>query len=134
MIEQKRFPNIGIEYDIKARDFMIPAMTLQPVIENSIKHGICARRKSSGTIKISSEEREKDFLVTVEDDGVGFDISPEALENNDEKGHHHGIGLQNTKKRLEMICGGSLEINSTPGKGTKCYIILPKEVSEKGER
>ncbi len=134
LIEQKRFPNIGIEYDIKARDFMIPAMTLQPVIENSIKHGICARRKSSGTIKISSEEREKDFLVTVEDDGVGFDTSPEALENNDEKGHHHGIGLQNTRKRLEMICGGSLEINSTPGKGTKCYIILPKDGNRKGEK
>lgn len=133
-IEQKRFPNIEIKYDIKALEFMIPAMTLQPVIENSIKHGICARRKSKGTILISSEERENDFLVRIEDDGVGFDTKAKPAYEEDENVRHHGIGLQNTKKRLEMISSGSLLIESIPGKGTKCYIILPKEVEKKGKQ
>lgn len=133
-IEQKRFPNIEINYDIKALEFMIPAMTLQPVIENSIKHGICARRKSKGTIVISSEERENDFLVKIEDDGVGFDTKAKPAYEEDENVRHHGIGLQNTKKRLEMISSGSLLIESIPGKGTKCYIILPKEVEKKGKQ
>ena len=133
MIEQKRFPDIDVKYDLKARDFMIPAMTLQPVIENSIKHGICSRRKSKGLITIMSEEREYDFAVTVEDDGVGFDTKAIPSPEKEGKDHRHGIGLQNTKKRLELMCGGTLAIKSEPGKGTVCLITIPKEKYETGE-
>ena len=132
MIEQKRFPDISVKYDLTARDFMLPAMTLQPVIENSIKHGICARRKSKGLITISSEERETDFVVTVEDDGVGFDTKAVPSPVKEGMGSRHGIGLQNTKKRLELMCGGTLEIKSDPGKGTVCRIIIPKKKDETG--
>lgn len=133
MIEQKRFPDIDVKYDLKARDFMIPAMTLQPVIENSIKHGICSRRKSKGLITIMSEEREHDYVVIVEDDGVGFDTKAIPSPEKERKDLRHGIGLQNTKKRLELMCGGTLAIKSDPGKGTVCRITIPKGKYETGE-
>jgi sensor histidine kinase YesM len=80
-----------------------------------------------------SEEREYDFAVTVEDDGVGFDTKVIPSPEKEGKDHRHGIGLQNTKKRLELMCGGTLAIKSEPGKGTVCLITIPKEKYETGE-
>lgn len=118
-IEQVRFPNLKVEYDIRVQNFYIPSLSVQPLAENAVQHGICKRRKSAGTLKISSWETEEAYMICVSDDGVGF--SGEIP--NDNKSH---IGIANVQKRLELLCGGSLEISSTPNKETRCLIILPK--------
>ncbi|MBR4964995.1 MAG: histidine kinase, partial [Lachnospiraceae bacterium] len=73
-IEQIRFPDMKIEYDIQNDNFLIPALTIQPLVENAIKHGLMGL-ESGGTVKISCYETDKYYEVKVEDDGVGFDES-----------------------------------------------------------
>lgn len=119
-IETMRFPNIAIEKEIEASDFLIPASSLQPLVENAIKHGISKRKKTTGTIRITSNEKEDAWVVRVSDDGAGFDDKHMA---GSEDGH---FGLENVQKRLEILCNGKLEINSTPGGGTTVQISIPK--------
>lgn len=119
-IEKVRFPNLTVIYDIGADDFLIPCLSVQPLAENAVKHGICRKRKSMGTLRIASEETEDSYVVTVTDDGVGFD----PQEEKDRDGSH--IGIENAAKRLELLCGGTLDITSIPGSGTKCRILIPK--------
>ena len=118
-IEQVRFPHLKVEYDIQVQNFYIPGLSVQPLAENAVQHGICKRRKSAGTLKISSWETEEAYMICISDDGVGF--SGQIPDDN--KSH---IGIANVRKRLELLCGGSLAISSTPNKGTRCLIILPK--------
>lgn len=117
-IEKLRFPDIEVELDFKALNFKIPSLSVQPLVENAIKHGIMGR-ETGGTLKISTYEDNKYYYVSVQDDGVGF----KALEKNDGKTH---IGISNVKKRLEMLCGGQLIINSTVNVGTVSEIRIPK--------
>ena len=119
-LEKLRFPNrLNIEYDIKCESFPVPALSVQPLVENAIKHGIC-KTKNGGTVRISSFETDQYYCVTVSDDGVGFDVS-EIL--NDGKVH---LGIQNTRYRVREMVNGSLEIVSSPGKGTSAAIKIPK--------
>ena len=121
-IEQLRFPNITVEYHIETEDFTLPSMTLQPLVENAIKHGICKKRKSIGTITITTRETPRAFVVFIEDDGVGFDSErPSAVSA--PEGH---IGIENVRTRLDILCGGTLRITSIPGSGTTCRIAIPK--------
>ena len=121
-IEQVRFPNMEVEYDLRATDFMIPSLSVQPLAENAIKHGITQRRRHQGTLTISSREGRRSWFVIVRDDGVGFD--PEKAPS-DSRAH---LGIENVRARLELLCGGTLTIESTPGAGTTCRIRIPKEV------
>lgn len=73
-----------------------------------------------GTVTVSTYETEKDYCVSVEDNGVGFD--PSILQ--DSRQH---IGIRNIRKRLAAMCGGTLTVESAPGKGTKALITVPKE-------
>ncbi len=120
-IEKKRFGNrVRIQYDIKEEDFMIPALTLQPLVENAVKHGLCKKR-GGGIIGIRTERRQDRIYIHVTDDGVGFDVAQAA---NDE---HKCIGLKNVKKRVKDMCQGDLRVNSVIGKGTEVVIILPQK-------
>lgn len=121
-IEIMRFPNITIVKDIDKDDFLIPRMTLQPLAENAIKHGICKRRRSEGVLVIKAFETDDAWMVSVEDNGVGFD--GKVPEGNAEE--HHGI--YNVRTRLTILCNGSLDIKGTPGKGTISTIKIPKEL------
>ena len=118
-IECIRFPNIQIHYDIQAEDFDIPVLTLQPLVENAIRHGICKKRKSEGNITIASFETKTRWVVTVTDDGAGFKAYPSPNSS----GH---IGIQNVRTRLHLLCGGVLKIISRPDEGTTCRITIPK--------
>ena len=71
-IEKVRFPDMNIEYDVEVTDFVLPALSVQPLVENAIKHGLM-RLETGGTVKIRSYETETHFCVEVKDDGVGFD-------------------------------------------------------------
>ena len=71
-LEQMRFDDLSIIYDIKTTDFLLPALSLQPIVENAVKHGICSKTKG-GKITISTLEHNDYYEIIVEDDGKGFD-------------------------------------------------------------
>ena len=118
-IENVRFPDMTFSFEMKSEDFSLPALTIQPIVENAIKHGLMKLQKG-GSIRVISYETETDYCISVEDDGVGFDIS----KLYDEKRH---IGIRNIRDRLKVMVGGTLEIESTQGVGTKVLIKIPKE-------
>lgn len=109
------FGALNVEFDIQCTDFEIPALSLQPLVENAVKHGIRSRAEG-GTIAISSKREENRVLVTIHDDGMGFDVSG-LIES-------EHVGIANVRKRLEYMCGGRLEIESQIGVGTTATIIL----------
>ena len=118
-IESVRFPDMTFSFEMRSEDFSLPALTVQPIVENAIKHGLMKLQKG-GSIRVISYETETDYCICVEDDGVGFDTSKLL----DEKNH---IGIRNIRDRLEVMVGGTLEIESTQGVGTKVLITIPKE-------
>ena len=118
-IEKVRFPDMNIEYDVETTDFVLPALSVQPLVENAIKHGLM-RLESGGTVVIRSYETAAHFCVEVKDDGVGFDTSAPI----EEKKH---VGLRNIRGRLQAMVNGELTIESQVGAGTRATILIPKE-------
>ena len=118
-IEKVRFPDMNIEYDVEITNFVLPALSVQPLVENAIKHGLM-RLESGGTVVIRSYETDTHFCVAVTDDGVGFDTSLPI----EEKKH---VGLRNIRGRLQAMVNGDLTIESQPGFGTRAVIMIPKE-------
>ena len=121
-IEKVRFPDMTIEYDVEATEFVLPALSVQPLVENAIKHGLM-RLETGGTVVIRSYESSTHFFVSVKDDGVGFDTSLPI----DEKKH---VGLRNIRGRLNAMVNGDLILDSKPGVGTNATIMIPKEVTK----
>ena len=120
-IEKVRFPDMNIEYEIEATEFVLPALSVQPLVENAIKHGLM-RLETGGTVVIRSYETLTHFCVEVKDDGAGFDPTLPI----DEKKH---VGLRNIRGRLKAMVDGELILESKPGAGTKAVIMIPKEVT-----
>ena len=118
-IENVRFPDMAFSFEMNSEDFSLPALTVQPIVENAIKHGLMKLEKG-GSIRVVSYETDTDYCILVEDDGVGFDTS-QLVED---KKH---IGIRNIRDRLKVMVGGTLEIESTQGVGTKVLIKIPKE-------
>ncbi|WP_051411416.1 sensor histidine kinase [Ruminococcus flavefaciens] len=124
-LEKLRFDDdLNIEFDIRNEMFMLPVLTVQPMVENAVKHGINSSESGCGTVRIITDETETHHRITIMDDGAGFDTS--ALDNLDES----HIGINNVRKRLEDECGGELIINSVPDEGTVCVILIPKEKND----
>ena len=119
-IEKVRFPDMTIKYDVESTDFVIPALSVQPLVENAIKHGLM-RREFGGTVAIRAFETPTHFCVEVKDDGVGFDTSLPI----DEKKH---VGLRNIRGRLNAMVNGELILESEIDTGTTATILIPKEV------
>jgi two-component system LytT family sensor kinase len=121
LLECKRFAGrINVEYDIKVKDFSLPALTLQPIVENAVRYGI-AQKEEGGTVRISTEKGEGAYKITVTDDGVGFDIMSEKPD-----GRTH-IGISTIQNRLETMCGGTLTVKSVSGKGTVAVVSIPQK-------
>ena len=119
-LEKIRFEDsLNIVYEIGVTDFGLPSLSVQPMVENAVKHGIL-QKDDPGTVKIKTYETNEDYVIVVEDDGVGFDVN--SIQN-DNRTH---VGIENVSKRLEIICGGSCEIQSEIGKGTVVTIYIPK--------
>lgn len=119
-LEKVRFDDaLNVCYEIEASDFAVPSLTIQPMVENAVKHGILPK-EDGGTVTIRTYETALDYIISVEDDGVGF-------ENNElpDDDYVH-IGIENVTKRLELICNGSCEIHSKKGEGTVVTIRIPK--------
>ena len=125
-IERVRFEDtLEIEYDIQCVDFSLPVLTVQPIVENAVKHGT-SKKEGVSHLYISTAENEDSYEIEIRDTGVGFDASA-AVDD----GHKH-IGITNVRQRLESLCNGTLTIDSTPRVGTVALIKIPKtEVSAK---
>ncbi len=117
-IENVRFPDIEFITEMSCCDFSVPALTIQPIVENAVKHGIL-KREAGGTVRVRIYETDSSYFITVKDNGVGFDVS-------ELNGDNH-IGLRNIRSRLEAMCGGILHIESIVGVGTKITVEIPKE-------
>jgi sensor histidine kinase YesM len=121
-LEKLRFAeDLNVEFDIRDDMFMLPVLSVQPMVENAVKHGINGSDSGCGTVRIVTEEMEKYHKITISDDGAGFDTD---TINELDQSH---VGIANVRKRLEDECGGELIINSFPEKGTRCVILIPKE-------
>jgi len=118
-IEQIRFPDMTIQYDLRSVEFLLPALSVQPLVENAIKHGLMGLEEG-GIVTISAYETKESYVVEVTDDGVGFDINA----GYDETKH---VGIKNIRGRIEAMCNGTLTIESKIGSGTKATIRIPKE-------
>ena len=118
-IEQVRFPDMTIQYDLRSVEFLLPALSVQPLVENAIKHGLMGLEKG-GIVTISAYETNEAYVVEVTDDGVGFDME----KGYDEEKH---VGIKNIRGRIEAMCNGTLTIESEIGKGTKATLKIPKE-------
>ena len=122
-IEKVRFQDrLNIVYDIKCKNFQLPNLTIQPLVENAVKHGVC-KKDGGGTVWIRSYENETHYIIEIEDDGVGFNPNQ---PKQDGKSH---VGITNVKSRLAS-CGDRIFISSEVGKGTKVSIITPKKLNE----
>ena len=119
-IENVRFPDMTFTFERNSDDFHIPALTIQPIVENAIKHGLMKLQKG-GTIRVISYETDTHYCVMVEDDGAGFDTNILL----DDRKH---VGIRNIRGRLKAMVNGVLEIKSTEGVGTTVLIRIPKEV------
>jgi two-component system, LytTR family, sensor kinase len=102
-------------------DAMVPGMLLQPLIENSIKHGL-EPRISGGTVTLRSRIDDGLLVIEVEDDGVGMHAERPELSR-----AGTGIGMRNVRDRMQVQYGSraSMEINSRPGRGTKVTLRMP---------
>ncbi len=120
-IEKARFgEKIDVVYAIDCKDFYVPALTIQPLVENAIKHGI-TKKSGGGTVRISTYKTDKHYVVEIKDNGVGFD-SERLLR---EKGERIGIG--NVRNRLKDMCNGRLEIKSKKDVGTRVTVKIPNK-------
>ncbi len=119
-IEKKRFEDrLDVVYNIMVQNFAIPSLTVQPLVENAVKHGIM-KSKSGGRITLSTIEKDLCYEVSIKDNGVGFDTSYIKEDNN------LHIGIQNAKDRLWAMCKGTLTVESEIGIGTTAFISIPK--------
>ena len=124
-IEMLRFPNVRVEYQIEAERFDIPALTIQPLVENAIRHGV--RGRNDGLVTVSTVRESDAHRITVQDNGVGFD--PQKQRSTE--GSH--LGLQNVRDRLKKMCGGTMILQSERGKGTCVTLLIPDDISRDGK-
>ena len=118
-IEKIRFQEeLQVVYDIQTEDFIIPALTVQPLVENAVKHGMMGSENVC-TITIRTKCVERGYQVIIEDDGCGFD--PEQVKND---GRKH-IGIESVRNRLRFMVGGTRTVKSAIGKGTRVIIEIP---------
>lgn len=119
MLEQIRFGDkIEFYTDIETDRFLIPPLILQPIIENAIKHGV-SKKLTNGNIILRAREENGNIIITVEDDGVGFDMEELKKEKS--------VGLRNIRFRLAQLAGGTMDIVSEVGVGTTVTITMPKK-------
>lgn len=127
-IEKARFEErLKLVFDIVEQvTCMIPPLSIQPLVENAIRHGAMSKI-DGGTVTITVKERELDVYIAVEDDGPG--MSAQQLEQLLSRGGapNGGVGLSNIQQRLIKLYGRGLEIESKLGHGTKVMMYIPKE-------
>ena len=149
-IERVRFGDrLHVEYDIKETEFIVPPLSIQPLVENAIKHGV-TKKVSGGTVWLRSYSEGNYNVVEVDDDGLGF--TPERLaeikasftddaESSDDyldtninltgngSENHKSSGMRNIYLRLKEMSNAELELTSVENEGTKVRVLFPKTAS-----
>jgi signal transduction histidine kinase len=120
-IERVRFGDrldVSVEVEASLFDALVPTLVLQPIVENALRHGL-ARTPGAGTVRVSAERENGSLVLSVRDSGPGF-----AAASN---GNHQGVGLSNTRARLEQLYGaaGRLDTGPAPEGGASVRITLP---------
>ncbi|WP_342773128.1 hybrid sensor histidine kinase/response regulator [Paenibacillus flagellatus] len=128
-IERERFGSrLTVEWDVDPDvEALLPPLTIQPLVENAVKHGLLGRNKG-GTLRIRIGRRDGATFVAVEDNGVGMTrerVGQLLEENAAATGGRRGIGLSNTNRRLKRLFGQGLTIRSEPGEGTIVSFVIP---------
>ncbi|RIA65039.1 histidine kinase/DNA gyrase B/HSP90-like ATPase [Anaeroplasma bactoclasticum] len=118
-IEMVRFDNVEVIFNVEDKDFKLPVLTIEPLVENAIKYGV--RAKEKGIVEIKTYKSDKKHVLVIKDNGVGFNTNQ---INNDGKNH---VGLNNVKMRVVNMVGGTFDVESIIGEGTTITITIPEE-------
>ena len=111
---------LTVTFDTQHTAFRLPALTLQPLVENAVKHGL-GKGIAPEHITVRTWSEDGRAVITVEDDGPGIGSVSEDSEVH--------IGLANVRERLEIMCGGTLEMAPRPGGGTVVTVKIPRNQS-----
>ena len=109
---------LNVIFNIDAYDFMVPALSIEPFIENAIKYSRI-QSMEDGFIELSTEEDSKYYIIKVTDNGVGI--------SKDDKRKRNSHGIKNALQRFEFLLKAQTKVKSEPGKGTVIQINIPKE-------
>ena len=119
-LEQIRFRDkLDVVYDVEVSDFKLPPLTVEPLVENAVKHGV-TKKRGGGIVTISTRRTDGGVQITVADNGVGFDT-----EHYMDDGKPH-VGIRNVRKPLQNMVGGTLSVTSTAD-GTVAVVTIPKK-------
>lgn len=125
-IEKMRMGNrLNVTYDLTSEEFQVVPLSIQPLVENAIRHGIYRKGRKGGTVSIRTETLEKYNLITIKDDGVGFDY--QKVRDEVERGERDSIGLDNVIFRLKKQLHANIVIKSEIGVGTEIAVSVPRE-------
>ena len=120
-IENKRFSNrICAEYDIETEDFKIPALTIEPLVVNAVRHGL-RKGKDTGTVVLRTQKNLDSVIIEVEDNGTGFDAGAWEMTDTDQS----YMGISNVRSRLIRQVKADFHIKSVLGQGTIIHIEIP---------
>ena len=108
---------LDYELDIQATGFNVPALSVQTLVENAVKHGL-GGREHGGKVIVRAREQANEYTVAIIDDGIGFNVEDIARAE--------GIGISNTRERLAAMCAGTLDVTSEAGVGTTVIMHIPK--------
>lgn len=123
-IEKMRYGDkLSVEYDIKTAEFNVLPLCIQPLVENAIRHGIHHRGKKGGKVVLRTWKERGEWVVQVEDNGVGFNVQKVIHEV--QEGKKDSTGLLNIRFRLEKILGARIELKSIVGEGTTVTVRIP---------
>jgi len=126
-LEKQRFEELlNVEFDVQATGFLLPSMTVQPLVQNAVNHGL-GSETGGGTVTVSTREYGDRFEVSVADDGAGFDPGDVAADD-------EHVGLENVRRRLAELSDWTLAIQSAIGRGTTATITIPKNAAAQAAR
>lgn len=138
ILEKARFrEKLQIKHDVDESllDYQVPVLTLQPLVENAVKHGIMPKM-GNGTVSIKVSREDDRMAVVIADDGVGIDKETLPKIFSPGFGSGSGVGLSNVHERLKNLFGAEhgLHLESKEGEGTRVTFFLPLVVQSPNER
>ena len=123
-VEKAHFEDqLFVEFDLRFTEFQIPPLTLQPIVENAVKHGVSPGLKPLH-ISVTADKTDNGSEIIVEDTGPGFG----KKDNNEPH-----VALKNIRERLEMMCKGTLTVNSSESGGTVVRVFIPSRTARKSD-
>lgn len=114
---------LTMEYDVFDAEFLIPVLTIQPIVENAIIHGI-KPKVGGGTVRVSLRREEGCYVVSVSDDGVGYTPGEETSKLS--------VGIQNIRTRMSRFSGCSVSVESAPERGTTVSLRYADNLTKEG--